>query len=135
MMLFLVKHIEPWVLYKDLLVVPSQHQLKSYYIRTSLIRSQVLYCSPVWRPYLIKDIKKLEQLQHRATKYILSDCISDYKIRLIHLRLLPLMYLFEISDIATSYSLSKTSSTLPTILILTPMFHSLLAILDLVVSS
>ena len=27
---------------------------------TSLIRSQVLYCSPVWRPYLIKCIKKLE---------------------------------------------------------------------------
>ena len=66
---------------------------------TSLVRSQVLYCSPVWRPYLIKYIKKLEQLQHRATKYILSDYISDYKTQLIHLRLLPLMYIFEISDI------------------------------------
>ena len=66
---------------------------------TSVSRSQVLYCSPVWRPYLIKDIKKLEQLQCRARKYILSDYISDYKTRLIHLRLLPLMYIFEISDI------------------------------------
>ncbi|MCY3929513.1 MAG: reverse transcriptase family protein [Acidobacteria bacterium] len=66
---------------------------------TSLIRSQVLYCSPVWRPHLIKDIKKLEQLQRRATKYILNDYISDYKTRLTHLRLLPLMYIFEISDI------------------------------------
>ena len=66
----------------------------------SLIRSQVvLYCSPVWRPYLIKNIKNLEQLQSRATKYMLSDYISDYKTRLIHLRLLPLMYIFEISDI------------------------------------
>ena len=32
-------------------------------------------------------------------KYILSDYISDYKTRPIHLRLLPLMYIFEISDI------------------------------------
>ena len=66
---------------------------------TSLVRSQVLYCSPVWRPHLLKDIKKLEQLQCRATKYILSDYLSDYKTRLIQLRLLPLMYIFEISDI------------------------------------
>ena len=84
-MLFLVKHIGPWVLYEDLLVVPSA-KVKLY---TSLIGSQVLYCSPVWRPYLIKDIKKLEQLQCRATEYILSDYICEYKTRLIHLRLLP----------------------------------------------
>ena len=32
-------------------------------------------CSPVWRPYLIKDIKKLEQLQRQAMKYILNDYI------------------------------------------------------------
>ena len=44
---------------------------------------QVLYCSPVWQPYLIKDIKKLEQLQRWATKYILSDYLSDYKTLLI----------------------------------------------------
>ena len=62
-------------------------------------RSQVLYCSPVWQPYLIKDIKKLEQLQRWATKYILSDYLSDYKTLLIQLRLLPLMYIYEISDI------------------------------------
>ena len=65
----------------------------------SLIRSQVLYCSPVWRPHLIKDIKKLEQLQRRATKYILSDYISDYKTRLTQLHMLPLMYILEISDV------------------------------------
>ena len=76
--------------------IPISAKVKLY---TSLIRSQVLYCSPVWRPYLIKDIKKLEQLQRRATKYILNDYSSDYKTRLIHLRLLPLMYIFEISDI------------------------------------
>ena len=76
--------------------IPTSAKVKLY---TSLIRSQVLYCSPVWRPYLIKYIKKLEQLQRRATKYILSDYTSDYKTQPIHLRLLPLMYIFEISDI------------------------------------
>ena len=76
--------------------IPTSVKVKLY---TSLIRSQVLYCSPVWRPHLIKDIKKLEQLQRRATKYILNDYVSDYKARLTNLRLLPLMYIFEISDI------------------------------------
>ena len=37
--------------------IPISAKVKLY---TSLIRSQVLYCSPVWRPHLIKDIKKLE---------------------------------------------------------------------------
>ena len=77
--------------------IPISATVKLY---TSLIRSQVLYCCPVWRSYLIKDIKKLEQLQRRATNYILRDYnISDYKTWLIHLRLFPLMYIFEISDI------------------------------------
>ena len=76
--------------------IPISAKVKLY---TSLIRSQVLYCSPVWRPHVIKDIKKLEQLQRRATKYILNDYLSDYKTRLTHLSLLPLMYIFEISDI------------------------------------
>ena len=64
-----------------------------------IIRSQVLHCSPVWRLRLIKDIKKLEQLQRRATKYILNDYLFDYKTRLTYLSLLPLMYIFEISNI------------------------------------
>jgi len=58
-----------------------------------------MYCSPVWRPHLIKDITKLEQLQRRATKYILQDYSSEYKSRLTNLNLLPLMYVFELSDI------------------------------------
>ena len=57
----------------------------------SLVRSQLLYCSPVWRPHLLKDISKIEQLQRRATKYILHDFTSEYKVLLIKLHLLPLM--------------------------------------------
>ena len=49
----------------------------------------------------MKDIRKIEQLQWRATKYILQDYTADYKTRLINLQLLPLMYTYilEISDI------------------------------------
>ena len=103
MMLFLVRHTGPWVLYVELFAVPSQYRLKSNYIHHSSDLKYYSYCSPVWRPHLIKDIKKLEQLQHRATKYILNYYLSDYKTQLTHLSLLPLMYIFEISDIATIF--------------------------------
>ena len=64
-----------------------------------LIRSQIMYCSILWRPHLIQDFTKIEILQHRATKYILNDFSTDYKSRLIQLKLLPLMYSFELVDI------------------------------------
>ena len=44
----------------------------------SLVKSQILYCSQIWRPRLIKNIKILEQVQRRATKWILKDCEMDY---------------------------------------------------------
>ena len=55
---------------------------KSLYI--TLVRSKLLYCSPLWRPYLLKDIESLEKVQRRATKFILSNYQSDYKTRLIN---------------------------------------------------
>ena len=44
------------------------------------------------------DIKRLEQVQHRATKFILNDYSSSYKDRLVHLQLLPLIHWFEFLD-------------------------------------
>ena len=58
----------------------------------SLVRSQLMFCSTLWKPDLLKDIRQLEQLQHRATKYILNDYTSNYKSRLLELKNLPLMY-------------------------------------------
>ena len=34
----------------------------------SLVRSQLLYCSQLWRLQLIKDVQKLESIQRRTTK-------------------------------------------------------------------
>ena len=65
----------------------------------SLIKSKLMYNSPLWHPQLIKDITVIELVQWRATKYILSDYSSSYKARLITLKLLPLMMQFELNDV------------------------------------
>ena len=67
---------------------------KKLYI--SLVRSQILHCSQVWRPYLIRNI--IERIQRRATKWILNDYQSSYRSRLVTLHLLPLMYVYEMND-------------------------------------
>ena len=77
-------------------LIQSKTKTKLY---VSLVRSQFSYCSPILHPYFIKDINKLEHLQRQATKFILNDFISDYKTRLLKLRLFPLMYIFELFDI------------------------------------
>ena len=41
----------------------------------------------------------MERIQRRSTKYILNDYTSDYKTRLLKLKLLPLMYLVDLSDV------------------------------------
>ena len=65
----------------------------------SLVRSRLLYCSPIWHPHLLTDIRALENVQRRATKFILNDHLTDYRQRLVSLNLLPLMMIFEIIDI------------------------------------
>ena len=65
----------------------------------SLVRSKLLYCSPIWRPHLLSDIKALESVQRRATKFILSNSEINYRLRLLHLKLLPLMMVLEMNDV------------------------------------
>ena len=74
-------------------LLPKKH------LYISLVRSQLAYCSVVWRPHLIKDIITLEKIQRRASKYSLSDFSSDYKSRLTSLNMLPLMMQLELYDI------------------------------------
>jgi len=65
----------------------------------SLVHSQLTYCSQIWHPHLLKVIIILEKIQHRATKYILNDFTSDYRSRLIALKILPLMMQLEPYDV------------------------------------
>ena len=76
----------------------------------SIVRSQLLYCSQVWRPHYIKDILILERIQRRATKYILNDYKSSYKSRLLCLNLLPLMYIYEYNDLIFFIKSYKSAS-------------------------
>ena len=59
----------------------------------------MLYCSVIWRPHLLVDIKCLELVQRRATKLVIKDTTIDYEDRLTHLHLPPLMMEYEIADI------------------------------------
>ena len=65
----------------------------------TLIRSQLTYCSQVWKPHLIKDITCLENIKQPATKFILNDYHTDYRSRLISLNLLPSVYFLVLLDI------------------------------------
>ena len=72
-------------------------QNKAIYL--TLVRSQLMYCTPIWHPYLLKDIQNIERIQRCATKFILTGYDSNYKTWILTLKLLPLMYLFELQDI------------------------------------
>ena len=64
-----------------------------------LVRSNLTFCSQLWRPKLHRDIIKIEKIQRRATKFILNSSSADYKSRLIQTNLLPVMYWFELQDL------------------------------------
>ena len=78
---------------------PQNYTRSKKQLYISLVRSQLLYCSILWKPHFIKHIQQFERVQRRATKYILNDFISDYKSRLIQTQLLPLTYILDLNDI------------------------------------
>ena len=77
----------------------------------TLVRSHLVYCSPLWRPHLIKDIEIFERVQRQATKFILNDYHLDYRSRLLQYRILPLMYFLELNDIL--FLVKSLKSTTP----------------------
>jgi hypothetical protein len=61
-----------------------------------------MYCSQLWRPCLIKDIIRIESVQRRSTKFILSYAPINYKDRLIQLQILPYTPIFLASVLLNS---------------------------------
>ena len=56
----------------------------------SLVRPHLEFAVPVWNPYLKKDIEKLENIQHRATRLVPNLRKKGYEFRLKKLRLTTL---------------------------------------------
>ena len=52
----------------------------------------------------------LETVQHRSTKYILQNYSANYKQRLMSLKLLSLMYWYELQDMLFIIKCIKTPS-------------------------
>ena len=70
----------------------------------SLVRSQFEHCSVIWRPHNVTLLTKLESLQRKAVKWILSEQNIDYGDydyihRLHSLDLLPLDNKFNFTDL------------------------------------
>ena len=75
----------------------------------SFVRSQIGYASEVWAPQsCISNLKLLERVQRRATRFILScnydpNLRPNYKSRLISLNLLPISYWLECRDLCFAF--------------------------------
>ena len=74
----------------------------------SFVKSLFQYCLVIWKHYLITDIKLLESIQRRATKYILNNYTSDYKDCLLELNILPLAMQFELNDVLFYFKAIKS---------------------------
>ena len=65
----------------------------------TLVRPHLLYCSSLWHPHLPSNIRSLETMQIRATKFIICESSLDYKEHLMNSNLLPLMMEYDIRNI------------------------------------
>ena len=78
-----------------------------------IVGSTLLYCSPLWQPFLIKDILILERIHRQATNFILNYYSTDYKSRLTELKLLPLIIIKALfSQFQHFYSFNIRSSNI-----------------------
>jgi hypothetical protein len=67
----------------------------------SLVLPHLEYCSSIWSPLTVKHQALVENVQRRATKFILTypPCEVSYTDRLKNLGLLPLRFRRELNDL------------------------------------
>ena len=77
----------------------------------TLVRSQFEHCSIIWRPQNKTWTNKLENLQKRAVKWILSEEYTSYSLNMYiqkcrQLNILPLSARFDFNDILFFYKVT-----------------------------
>ncbi len=58
-------------------IIGQLDTLSPYILLISLVKSQLSYCSQIWRPNFINNIILLEKVQRRATKYIIIQAATS----------------------------------------------------------
>ena len=101
------------LLKRTLHFVKYQKQKRDFYI--AVVRSQFEHCVQVWRPSSVTLLDKLERIQRRAVKWILSEYDYhyndfEYLNRLRDLDLLPLKYRFMLSNLVLFYNIYNNKS-------------------------
>ena len=71
----------------------------------SLVRPHLDYCIPVWKPYLKKDMKLLEDVQRRMTKLVPSLRCTSYEERLEELKLMTIEKRHLRQDLITMFNI------------------------------
>ena len=92
------------LLYRTCKEISDTQVKKTLYL--SWVRSGLEYTCQVWSPYTKRNIRTLEQVQRKATRFIVGKELS-YNEKLKKLELLPLMYRREIVDIIFFYKCFK----------------------------
>ena len=92
------------VLYRTCKDINDIRTKKLLYI--AWVRSRLEYPSVVWSPHTKRNINNLEQVQRRATRFILGRDYSEYEC-LSKLNLLPLKYRREINDLVFFFKCFK----------------------------
>ena len=95
--------------------VKNDKQKRTFYL--ALVRSIFENCSVIWRPTSIDLVQKVESIQRRAVKWILSEHNHhynelEYLRRLHNLDLLPMGYKFDYTDILLFYKIYYNRSVI-----------------------
>ena len=101
------------LLKRTLHFVKCPKQKRAFYL--AIVRSQFEHCLQVWRPTTSTLTEKLEKIQMRAIKWILSENDHhyndlEYMNRLRDLDLLPIEYRFILSDLIIYYNIYNNKS-------------------------
>ena len=71
----------------------------------SLVRPHLEYCSSIWSPYMVKDIKLTESVQRRATKSVPTLSLLPYEERLKLLDIPTLKHRSREGDMIIAYKM------------------------------